>query len=138
MTSLDRPLGDDESASLGDVVAVAPEHEQDGELAVDLREAALHRALAHLPEREQQLIRLRFGLPAELPAELTALIKAADRGAAYFEATRLAGFSASEARRFFGAPPKLSAAGEREYLVPWPAELAERRYLDRFAKLARG
>jgi uncharacterized protein len=83
-------------------------------------------------------IRLRFGLPAELPAELAALIKAADRAAAYLEATRLAGFSASEARRFFGAPPKFSAAVEREYLVPWPAEVAERRYLDRFAKLARG
>ena len=82
-------------------------------------------------------IRLRFGLPAELPAELAALIKAADRAAAYLEATRLAGFSASEARRFFGAPPKFSAV-VRDYLLPWPAQVAERRYLDRFAKLARG
>jgi RNA polymerase primary sigma factor len=64
VTSLDRPLGDDESAALGDVVAVAPDDEH-GELAVDLREAALHRALEHLPEREQQLIRLRFGLDAD-------------------------------------------------------------------------
>ena len=83
-------------------------------------------------------IRLRFGLPAELPAELAALIKAADRAAAYLEATRLAGFSASEARRFFGAPRKFSAVVERDYLVPWPAQVAEQRYLDRFAKLARG
>ena len=81
-------------------------------------------------------IHLRFGLPAELPAELGALIKASDRAAAYLEATRLAGFSADEARRFFGAPPKFSGALERNYLVPWPAEIAERRYLDRFAKLA--
>ena len=42
----------------------------------------------------------------------------------------------TEARRFFGAPPKFSAVIERDYLVPWPAETAERRYLDRFAKLA--
>ena len=83
-------------------------------------------------------IHLRFGLPAELPAELVALIKASDRAAAYLEATRLAGFAADEARRFFGGPPKFSAAIERNYLVPWPAEVAERRYLDRFAKLARG
>jgi uncharacterized protein len=83
-------------------------------------------------------IHLRFGLPAELPADAVALIKASDRAAAYFEATRLAGFSASEARRFFGAPPKFSAAIERDYLVPWPAEVAERRYLERFAKFARG
>ena len=81
-------------------------------------------------------IHLRFGLPAVLPGELLALIKASDRCAAYLEATRLAGFSASEARRFFGAPPKFSAVFERDYLVPWPAETAERRYLDRFAKLA--
>ncbi len=40
-------------------------------------------------------IHLRFGLPAQLPAEQTALIKAADSGAAYLEATRLAGFSAA-------------------------------------------
>src|SRR5438093_9873110 len=80
-------------------------------------------------------IHLRFGLPAELPADAVALIKASDRAAAYLEATRLAGFSASEARRFFGAPPKFSAAIERDYLVPWPAEVAERRYLERFAKV---
>ena len=83
-------------------------------------------------------IHLRFGLPAVLPAELIALIKAADRSAAYLEATRLAGFSAAEARRFFGSPPKFSAAIERDYLTPWPAETAERRYLERFAKLAGG
>jgi len=80
-------------------------------------------------------IHLRFGLPAVLPSELAALIKAADRCAAYLEATRLAGFSASEARRFFGSAPKFSAAVERDYLKPWPAETAEQRYLDRFAKL---
>jgi 5'-deoxynucleotidase YfbR-like HD superfamily hydrolase len=83
-------------------------------------------------------IHLRFGLPAVLPAELIALTKAADRSAAYLEATRFAGFSAGEARRFFGAPPKFSAAIERDYLTPWPADIAERRYLERFAKLAGG
>jgi 5'-deoxynucleotidase YfbR-like HD superfamily hydrolase len=82
-------------------------------------------------------IHLRFGLPPVLSADLTALIKAADRGAAYFEATRLAGFAATEAKKFFGAPPKFSAVIERDYLTPWPAETAEKRYLERFAKLAR-
>src|SRR6476619_5555728 len=83
-------------------------------------------------------IHLRFGLPAVLPADLIALTKASDRSAAYLEATRFAGFSAAEARRFFGSPPKFSAAIERDYLTPWPAEIAERRYLERFAKLASG
>ena len=81
-------------------------------------------------------IHLRFGLPPVLPAALTAMIKAADRGAAYFEATRLAGFATAEAKKFFGRPPKFSAVIERDYLTPWPADIAERRYLDRFAKLA--
>ena len=81
-------------------------------------------------------IHLRFGLPPVLPAELTALIKAADRSAAHLEATRLAGFSATEARRFFGPAPKFSAVIERDYLTPWPAETAEKRYLERFTKLA--
>jgi uncharacterized protein len=82
-------------------------------------------------------IHLRFGLPATLPAELIATIKAADRSAAFLEATRLAGFSVTEARRFFGPPPKFSAVTERDHLTPWPAEVAQVRYLERFGKLAR-
>ena len=82
-------------------------------------------------------IHLRFGLPVVLPKELAALIKAADRAAAYLEATRLAGFAAAEAKKFFGRPPKFSAVIERNYLVPWPADIAEQRYLERFSKLAR-
>jgi 5'-deoxynucleotidase YfbR-like HD superfamily hydrolase len=82
-------------------------------------------------------IHLRFGLPPVLPAEIEAIVKAADHGAAYFEATRLAGFEPAEARRFFGKPPTFSLALERDYLNPWPAELAEGRYRDRLTKLTR-
>ena len=80
-------------------------------------------------------IHLRFGLPAQWSPETEALIKAADRQAAYLEATRLAGFEAAEARRFFGRPPVFSAALERDYLKPWPAGTAEARYHERFRKL---
>ena len=79
-------------------------------------------------------IHLRFGLPPALPETLAKLIKAADRAAAYLEATRLAGFEASEARRFFGPPPKIPEAFERDFLAPWPAEAAERLYLQHFAR----
>ncbi len=78
-------------------------------------------------------IHLRFGLPAALPAELTKLIKSADRAAAYLEATRLAGFAEAEAKRFFGAPPEVPASLEREYLAAWSIRDAEMRYLKRFA-----
>jgi uncharacterized protein len=82
-------------------------------------------------------VHVRFGLPVTLPAELLGIIKASDRAAAYLEATRLAGFAAAEARRFFGQPPRLSAVIEREYLTPWPAEIGQARYLDRYKKLTR-
>ena len=80
-------------------------------------------------------IHLRFGLPAQSPPELEKLIKAADHQAAYLESTRLAGFEPAEARRFFGRPPVFSAAMERDYLKPWPAETAQARYVERFTKL---
>jgi uncharacterized protein len=83
-------------------------------------------------------IHRRFGIASPLPATLQNLIKAADRQAAFLESTRLAGFEVAEARRFFGRPPKFSAALEREYLGPWPAGTAEARFRERFEKLVRG
>jgi 5'-deoxynucleotidase YfbR-like HD superfamily hydrolase len=83
-------------------------------------------------------IHIRFGLPPEPSSELLAVIKAADQGAAYLEAIRLAGFTTAEAGRFFGKPPALSVATLRDYLTPWPAGVAEDRYLERFARLFRG
>jgi uncharacterized protein len=80
-------------------------------------------------------IHLRFGLSAKSPPELDDLVKAADRAAAYLEATRLAGFDAAEARRFFGRPPVYSATIERDYLTPWPAQTAQARYVALFKKL---
>lgn len=82
---------------------------------------------------EQRLlaaIHRRFGLPVPLPAKLTATIKAADRVAAYFEATRLAGFSEAEGLRYFGRPGGID--GGSLDLEPWPAPTAERRFLRRF------
>lgn len=53
-------------------------------------------------------VHARFGLPAELPEPIQHLIKTADRIAAYYEATRLAGFSEEEAQRYFGVPIALA------------------------------
>jgi 5'-deoxynucleotidase YfbR-like HD superfamily hydrolase len=82
-------------------------------------------------------IHLRFGLPTELPEEITKLIKRADKLAAYYEAIGLAGFSREEARRFFGSPrglgPKL--VGKLSQLKAAPAEAAEARFLKRFNEL---
>jgi 5'-nucleotidase len=80
-------------------------------------------------------IHIRFGLPAVLDPEIDRHVKDADRGAAYLEATELAGFSASEAKRLFGRDPNLPEATRREYLTPWTAAKAEKRFLERFRTL---
>ena len=41
----------------------------------------------------------------------------------------------AEARRFFGREPKLPADTAQEFLTPWPAQRAERRFLARFRSL---
>jgi 5'-nucleotidase len=84
-------------------------------------------------------IHLRFGLPVAVPANITKLIKRADKIAAYYEATGLAGFSRAEARRFFGQPRGLSPAlvNKLSHLGPLPAAEGEARFLKRFNELAR-
>ena len=80
-------------------------------------------------------IHIRFGLPPVLADEITQAINAADRGAAYLEATHLAGFSVAEAKRLFGRDPGLPEATERDYLTPWTAARAEKQFLARFELL---
>jgi 5'-deoxynucleotidase YfbR-like HD superfamily hydrolase len=77
-------------------------------------------------------IHIRFGLPPVLAEEITRQIKDADRGAAYLEATELAGFAQTEAKRLFGRDPGLSQAARADYLIPWSAAKAEKRFLARF------
>ena len=82
-------------------------------------------------------IHLRFGLPPELPGNVTKLIKRADKIAAYYEATCLAGFSRTEARRFFGQPRGLSSAlvNRLSNLSPLSAADGETAFLERFNDL---
>jgi uncharacterized protein len=81
-------------------------------------------------------IHIRFGLPPVPADKITQAIKAADKGAAYLEATELAGFEPAEAKRLFGRDPALSPATRQDYLTPWSAAKAEKRFLARFNALA--
>jgi 5'-deoxynucleotidase YfbR-like HD superfamily hydrolase len=81
----------------------------------------------------QAAIHLRFGLPALVPATLAALFKKADRLAAYFEATQLAGFEVGEARRLFQIPPK---GLKPPRLEPLATAEAQDQFLARFHRLA--
>jgi len=83
--------------------------------------------------RLEGAIHMRYGLPAELPADVHRVIKRADRICAFFEATQIAGFSVEEARRFFGRPPK----GLTVTIQPKPAGEAQVEFLERFETLLR-
>ncbi|QPM91517.1 HD domain-containing protein [Pseudooceanicola algae] len=64
--------------------------------------AAIGPDYGHLDARLAAAIHIRFGLPAVPTKALKARIKRADRISAWMEATRIAGFSDSEATRLFG------------------------------------
>jgi 5'-deoxynucleotidase YfbR-like HD superfamily hydrolase len=85
-----------------------------------------------------EAIHRAFGLPGQLPEPVTAEIKRADRVAAYYEATMLAGFGLDEAARYFGAPHALPRAlgQELERLAPLPAAAAQAAFLARFHALS--
>lgn len=90
-----------------------------------------------LEDRLLQAVHVRFGLPGELPKNVTTLIKRADKMAAFLEATQLAGFEDGEARRFFTVPRGLSEKALRRFsqLKPMPPRQAQEQFLNRFAKL---
>jgi len=61
VTSLDRPVGEDNGAALGDLLG----DERAGpaeEVEIALRDDVLHRALEELPDEERQVVALRYGV----------------------------------------------------------------------------
>ena len=83
-------------------------------------------------------IHLRFGIPAGLPLEVSIAIKDADRIAAFYEATGLAGFELSEAKELFGHPDVVTTLADRlQKLEPLPADDAQQKFLRCFTALSR-
>ena len=69
ITSLDRPVGEEGEASLGDLLpGDGPPVEE--EVEVSLREEALRRAVDELPEHERDVVRLRYGIDGDQPTPL--------------------------------------------------------------------
>jgi RNA polymerase primary sigma factor len=69
VTSLERPVGSEGDTELGDLLASdAPEPVE--EVEIGLRQEAVHHALDSLPEQEQQVIRLRYGINGDEPTPL--------------------------------------------------------------------
>ncbi|MBB3811328.1 HD domain-containing protein [Pseudochelatococcus contaminans] len=125
--------------------AVDPELPRDARLAVLLHDGAeyvvgdiispfkavLGDGYKDIEKRLLAAIHIRFGLPPHPPASIAKAIKRADQAAAFYEATRLAGFGLDEARGFFGKPLPLPHDGET-FLQPWDAETAKTRFLATF------
>ncbi len=81
--------------------------------------------------RLEAAIRLRFGLTPHMTDEVKTRVKQADQQAAFYEATRLAGFDIDEALSFFGAPPP----GAAPDMTPLSPIDAQNLFLRRFSEL---
>ena len=81
-------------------------------------------------------IHIRFGVPARLAPLLTRKIKAADRVAAYLEATQLAGFSVAEAARLFGSPQGIESTKTFFRLRPLSPNDSAQAYIRKFKQLS--
>jgi len=69
VTSLERPVGEDEGTELGDLLA-SDQRGPDEEVDIVLRQEVLHDVVARLPERERRVIELRFGIEGGEPTPL--------------------------------------------------------------------
>ena len=118
-----------------DVLMAAKLHDASEYVTNDLvtpLKAVVGDVFKEVESRLLQAIRLRFGLSAELPHPVQALIKQADIIAAATESVQLAGFSQQEARSVLGFREKPL---KDITLTPFPVAEAEKAFLDGFRKL---
>ncbi len=105
VTSLDRPVGEEEETTLGALLAsdASAPHE---EVELAARDAALRRALQRLPEPERNVVKLRYGIDGDEPTPLR-------------EAGRRLGISSDAVRKLERkALAELAESGELEALRP--------------------
>jgi 5'-deoxynucleotidase YfbR-like HD superfamily hydrolase len=87
-----------------------------------------------LDARLQAVIHVRYGLPAEPPADWVTLIKSADKACAAAEARHVAGWTLQEIRQALGITARPPAEDPLARLhggtpwQPWPARLAADRF----------
>ncbi|MCF6321907.1 MAG: HD family hydrolase [Rhizobiaceae bacterium] len=86
-----------------------------------------------LEERLLSAIHLRYSLPATTPQKLKTFIKRADKIAAYFEATHLAGFTTAEALKYFGKPGEMNPEGLT--INPLTTHGAQKQFMQVFQSL---
>ena len=78
-------------------------------------------------------IHIRFGLPPDAGGPTSRRRSRRPTAARPIsKRPQLAGFAEAEAKRLFGRDPGLPPAMRQEYLTPWTAAKAEKRFLARF------
>src|SRR5437588_1092677 len=70
VTSLDRPVGEEEDTPFGALIA-SGERGPEEELDIALRSDALRQALERLPETERKVVKLRYGINGDDPTPLS-------------------------------------------------------------------
>ncbi len=105
VTSLDRPVGEEEDTSLGALIE-SGERSPEEEVEISLRQDAVRSALDRLPAPEREVVRLRYGIDGDDPTPLR-------------EAGRRLGISSEEVRRLERrALAELATSRELEALRP--------------------
>ena len=97
VASLDKPVGEDDSASFGDLFA-SDERTPDEQVEVELTEQALHEAVAELSEREQQILDAALR-PAAAPRS-----RSRSRRSAASSASRASASASSRRKRCAASP----------------------------------
>jgi RNA polymerase primary sigma factor len=69
ITSLDRPVGEEGETAFGELIP-SDQAEPDEEVSLSLREETLREAVSQLPEREREVVKLRYGIGGDEPAPL--------------------------------------------------------------------
>jgi RNA polymerase primary sigma factor len=105
VTSLDRPVGEEDETTLGALLA-SDSSAPDEEVEIAARDAALRKALQRLPEPERNVVKLRYGIDGDEPTPLR-------------EAGRRLGISSDAVRKLERkALAELAESGELEALRP--------------------
>jgi RNA polymerase primary sigma factor len=74
VASLDRPIGSDQETPLGDLFE-SDQPPTEELVDVSLRREALHQAVAELPEREREVVKLRYGIQGDDPNTIDEVVR---------------------------------------------------------------
>jgi RNA polymerase primary sigma factor len=69
VTSLDRPVGDEGETAFGELLP-SEQAEPEEEVQLNLQQEQLRRAVAQLPDREREVVKLRYGINGDEPTPL--------------------------------------------------------------------